>query len=331
MLPSGPGPKKPGLRAQGEPMHKSRSTILVGIALAATALLLVPAVSAQGGVPGGTITEIKVNAPTTPIKPAIENPSFTTTFKYTLGSPAQSAQQATPNVVVNLVPQCQSGVVITGAPSTVLTISAGQASANGAAPFQISVPRTAPGLTPIACTMRISSPGVPPTIGPTAEQSVGFTVTADYYSVNQVKLTSKLKQSGPQKQVPFDLEITNFGNARTQYNFELTNRPEGGKWNAILPEVLLVESPNSGQGSPTTTTTFTVATPFKNGWNNLEGSYQLTIKPAAADDPSKTGNSLTANMLVRVRGVYVPGLEPFVLLGAVLGSALLLRLRKDDE
>jgi hypothetical protein len=312
-------------------MLKSRSTILVGIALAATALMLMPSVAAQGGgVPGGTITEIKINAPTTPIKPAIENPSFTTTFKYTLGSPAQSAQQATPNVIVNLVPQCQSGVVVTGAPSTVLTLAPGQATAPGAAPFQISVPRTAPGLAPIACTMKISSPGVSPSIGPTPEQSVGFTVTADYYSVNQVKLTSKLKQSGPQKQVPFDMEVTNFGNARTQYNFELTNKPTGGKWNAILPEVLLVESPNSGQGSPTTTTTFTVATPFKNGWNNLEGAYQLTINPSEADDPSKAGNPLTANMLVRVRGVYVPGLEPMVLLGAILGTALVLRLSKAE-
>lgn len=310
-------------------MKTSRSTVLVGIALAATALLLMPAVSAQG-VPNSSITEPKINAPTQPIKPAIENPSFTTTFKFTLPSSAQTAQQATPTVIVNVVPNCSNGVVVSGATQTVVTLTPNQPSSSGSATFQITVPRTAPGLTPIGCTMRIGSPGQPPAIAPAPEQTIPFTVTADYYSVNQVKLTTKLKQSGPQKQVPFDLEITNFGNARTQYTFELSNKPTSGKWNAILPEVLLVDSPNSGQGSSVSTATFTVATPFKNGWNNLEGAYQLTIKPSAADDPSKAGNPLTANMLVRVRGVYVPGLEPMVLLGAVLGSALLLRLRKDE-
>jgi hypothetical protein len=310
-------------------MNKSRSMILVGVALAIAALMLLPAATAQ--VPASTISNIKINAPTSPIKPAIENPAFTVTFDYNLNNQAQSTNAgATPNVQVNLVPQCTNGVVITGAPSVIVALAPAQPKASGTANFQISIPRTAPGLTPISCTMKISAPAPNPTIGPAAEQTVGFTVTADYYSVNQVQLSSKLKQSTPQKQVPFELEITNFGNARTQYTFELTGDP-GGKWQQILPEVLLVESPNTGQGSPVATTTFTVATPYKNGWNNIEGSYQLTIKPSAADDPTKAGNPLTANMLVRVRGVYVPGLEPMVMLGALLGSALLLRLRKDDE
>jgi hypothetical protein len=138
-----------------------------------------------------------------------------------------------------------------------------------------------------------------------------------------------LKQAGPQKQVPFELEVTNFGNARTQYLFEITNSP-GGKWNALPPEVMLLDSPNSGQGTPTNTATFTVATPFKNGWNNAEGAYTITIKPSAADDPEKVGNPLTANVLVRVRGVYVPGVEPFVMVAAVLGAALVLRARKAE-
>lgn len=309
-------------------MNKSRSTILVGIAIAAAVFLLLPTVSAQ--VPPSQISNIKINAPTAPIQPAVENPQFSVTFDYILNNQAQSANAgATPNVQVNLVPQCTNGVVITGAPSTIVTLTAGAAKATGTATFQISIPRTAPGLTPLACTMKISAPAPNPTIGAAAEQTVGFTVTADYYSVNQVKLSTKLKQSGPQKQVPFELEITNFGNARTQYTFELSGEP-GGKWQEILPEVLLVDSPNTGQGSPVATTTFTIATPFKNGWNNIEGSYQLTIKPSAADDPTQAGNPLTANMLVRVRGVYVPGLEPAIMLGALLGSALLLRLRKDD-
>ena len=308
-------------------MNKSRSTVLVGIALASVFLMLVPAATAQ--VPPSQITQIKVNAPTNPIKPAVETPSMTVTFTFVPATAAQSANQAIPNIPVNVVPQCQAGVIVGGATQTVVTLAPGGANAPGTANFQLSVPRTAPGLAPISCNVKIDSPGTN-TVGAAPSQTVGFVVTAGYYSANQVKLSTKLKQSGPQKQVPFEMEITNFGNARTQYTFELANKPTG-KWNAILPEVLLVDSANSGAGASKTTTTFTVATPFKNGWNNIEGAYQLTIKPSAVDDPSQTGNPMTANMLVRVRGVYVPGLEPAVMLAAMLGSALVLRLRKNDE
>lgn len=312
-------------------MTTSRSTILVGVAIAAAALMLLPSVAAQNPAGAPSIQVSKVGVPTTPIKPQIENPSFTVEFTYNLPNAAFSAGSVvTSNVNVNLVFQCQSGVTITGASAVIVPITPGQASAQGRASYQVTIPRTAPGLQAIPCVLRISAAA--PNAGTPAvpEQQVPFTVTADYYSVNQVKLASKLKQSGPQKQVPFEMEVTNFGNARTQYIFEIGAEPSKGKWNAILPEVLLLDSPNSGQGSPTNTAVFTVATPFKNGWNNEEGAYQIIIKPASADDPSKVGNPLSANMLVRVRGVYVPGVEPFVMLGAILGTALLLRLRKDE-
>lgn len=310
-------------------MYKARSTILVGVALAAALILLLPTAVAQTGVPPPTITVTKVSPPTAPVKPQIETPPLTVDFTYTLQNPGLTAgSAAASSVPVTITPACQNGVTITGAQTTLVTIQAGQVSAAGKGNFQVSVPRTAPGLQAIPCTLKIkadangANPAVP-------EQTVPFTVTADYYSVNQVKVASKLKQASPQKQVPFEMEITNFGNARTAYVFELGAAP-GGKWNAILPEVLLLDSPNSGQGSPTNTAIFTVATPFKNGWNNLEGSYQIVIKPSSADDPTKVGNDLTANMLVRVRGVYVPSLEPVVMLGALIGSALVFRLRKQE-
>lgn len=309
-------------------MNKVRSTILVGVALAATALLLLPGVAAQTA-PSMNIN--RVGVPQAPIKPQIENPSFTLDYTYTLPTAALTpvgTVQAGVNIVFTFT--CQNGVQITGPASKLQTIQPGNnAATTGSASFQVSIPRTAPGLQALGCIAKARGDAINNAIPASNEAQFPFTVTADYYSVNQVKLASKLKQSGPQKQVPFEMEVTNFGNARTQYTFELGSEP-GGKWQEILPEVLLLDSPNSGQGSPTNTAVFTVATPFKNGWNNEEGSYQIVVVPSAADDPSKTGNPLTANMLVRVRGVYVPGLEPALMLGALLGSALLLRLRKDD-
>lgn len=315
-------------------MTTSRSTILVGVAIAAAALMLMPSAIAQAGAGSPSISGVKVGVPAAPIKPQIENPSFTVEWRYNLPNPAfATSGAATSNVITNLLFQCQSGVAITGAAAQIITIVATQTTGyyDGRASFQVSIPRTAPGLQAIPCVLKISASSPNAGIPAVPEQQVPFTVTADYYSVNQVKLSSKLKQSGPQKQVPFEMEVTNFGNARTQYTFEIGNEPSKGKWNAILPEVLLLDSPNSGQGSPTNTAVFTVATPFKNGWNNEEGAYQIVVKPASADDPSKVGNPLTANMLVRVRGVYVPSLEPALMLGALMGAVLLARLSKGDD
>ena len=332
MLPAGNGTNTPGFlrNTQVNPMNMSR-TILVGVALAATALMLLPSAAAQVA---NSVEITKVTPPSGPVKPQIETPQVSVTFVYHLQNQAQQiGGGAVANLPVTLTPQCQNGVILSGSTQVLLPLTPTQAStANipGTATFQVSIPRTAPGLQNIPCTLKAKGETVNQAYPATAEANYPFQVTADYYSLNQVKLATKLKQSGPQKQVPFELEITNFGNARTQYSFEIASSPTKGKWNALLPEVLLLDSPNSGQGSPTNTAVFTVATPFKNGWNNEEGAYSLNIKPAAADDPSKVGNPLTANMLVRVRGVYVPGLEPAIMLGALLGSALILRLRKDE-
>jgi hypothetical protein len=311
-------------------MNKLRSLILAGAAVVAVAVLLAPGVVAQAP---PTLT-LEVKPPTGQVKPEIESPAMSVKVTYNTANQVQplgSAQNS--NVVITFTPNCANGITITGPQTMVINIPATQASTtsfSNTANFQVTVPRTAPGLQASACTIKARASALAQAAVPEVPDTPqNFVINVDYYSLNQVKLASKLKQSGPQKQVPFEMEITNFGNARTQYTFELGAEPSG-KWNALLPEVLLLDSPNSGLGSPTNTAVFTVATPFKNGWNNEEGSYQIIVKPSAADDPSKVGNPLTANMLVRVRGVYVPGLEPAIMLGALLGSALILRLRKEE-
>lgn len=312
-------------------MNTLRSTILAGTAVVAALLLFAPTAIAQGN----PKLEVSITPPTGQIKPEIESPTLRITVQYQTGNAAQPLAGAqNQQVAINFQFNCQFGVVITGPSQKFIQIN--PASPPGTvfqtdANFQVTVPRSAPGLQAIPCSVQTTGSALLQSGVPAPDpRTDNFQVTADFYSLSQVQLASKLKQSGPQKQVPFEMVLTNFGNARTQYTFELGAGP-GGKWNALLPEVMLLDSPNSGQGSPTNTAVFTVATPFKNGWNNEEGAYQIVIKPSAADDSQKTGNPLTANMLVRVRGVYVPSLEPIVLLGAMLGTALLLRLRKDEE
>lgn len=315
-------------------MPNLRTITLAALAVVAVASLLMPMVSAQTTAPASTL-QFTVKPPSGAIKPETESPSMSVDVKWSPGNPLQAlGGAAATNVVITFTFICPNGVQVTGPATILIAVPPTGVSAptfSGTGTFQVTVPRTAPGLQVTTCDIKVKASALVATLVPEVQDQPGkFVVNVDYFSLNQVKVASKVKQAGPQKQIPFEMEITNFGNARTQYTFELGATPKG-KWNPILPEVLLLESPNSGAGSPTNTAIFTVATPFKNGWNNEQGSYQVVIKPSAAVDATKIGNTITANMLVRVRGVYVPGLEPIVMLGAILGSALLLRLRKDEE
>lgn len=310
-------------------MTNARSMILAGLALTAAALMLVPSVAAQA-----PTLDVSIAPPAKAVQPEIKSESMSVTVTWNEGNAVQPlAGVQNGQIAITFNPSCPNGIRVVGPAQRFINIATPEANAEYTvtADFQVSAPRSAPGLVGLQCTMGVKASQVMQSTVPAVEEvTSNFEVSVDYYSLNQVKVATKLKQSGPQKQVPFEMEVTNFGNARTSYLFEIGNQPKSTKWNELLPEVLLLDSPNSGQGSNVNTAIFTVATPFKNGWNNDEGSYQILIKPAAADDNTLTGTPLTANVLVRVRGVYVPSLEPLVMLGAILGSALILRLRKAE-
>jgi hypothetical protein len=139
--------------------------------------------------------------------------------------------------------------------------------------------------------------------------------------VNQAKLATKLKICNGCKQIPFEIKLTNFGNARTQYTFKLTNKPTG-PWNAVLPEVLVVDSPSSGPGNSSADAVVIVYP------GHGEGAYTLVITPSATADPSKVGNPLTMTFLARDDGVLsrispAPDVLPLVL--ALAGLAVVAR------
>ena len=312
-------------------MSLAKSLVYAFLATFMAAAMIGPLAAAQA-----TTTLIEsVAAPTQPIKPEIENPQITVKVKYQIENPATTPlSQVQPNQKIGITFNCPPYVVITG-PSDI-TIGLGgttpnQATFNGEGKFNVAIKRTAPGLEQIRCTAKASAgAGGGGQLQPSASTDYPFSVSADYYSLLQATVAKQLQQSGPYKNVPFVMDITNFGNARTQVNFELVSEPKGGKWNAILPTQMILESPNTGLTPTQGQATMTVSTTYKNGWNNEQGSYTIKIISAAADAPDKTGNELQTNFLVRVRGVYVPSIEPFVMVAAILGTALVLRLRKEE-
>lgn len=320
------------LVSQGVAMKvfKLRTSILAIFTALMAAWVLAPTAAAQQ-----TTLDLALSGSLSNLVPESQPGTLkaTVTYGYTNQAFAGSTAAAS-SVTITFTPNCPPSILVTGPTTKILplqpqtTVSSGQGSTT--ADFFVTATREAPGLKSIQCTMTVSAS--PQTTGVTAppDASQAFVVSADYYALIQPKITKKLQQAGPQKQVPFAIELSNFGNARTQISFELGSKPSGKRWDVLLPDNLILDSPYSGgEGKTVDTATVTVATPYKNGWNNEQGAYQITMKPSSADQPDKQGNPISANVLVRVRGVYVPGLEPFVMIAAILGSALVLRLRRE--
>lgn len=173
-----------------------------------------------------------------------------------------------------------------------------------------------PGLVDLNCTVAAELAATPTTLA--TANSTAFHPQAAYYGLLEVKVPVKLKQAGPQKMIPYEVEITSFGNAPTMVWFELDAMP-GGKWQAIIPDPILLEP------EQTQTIHFTVATPYDTGWNNDEGTFTVLAKPRAAADGDSVGPDVQFMVLGRARGWYIPGPELPVLALVLVGTALVRR------
>lgn len=306
-----------------------RTTLAVFMALLVAASA-VPAVSAQSA----TLEITEANGPKE-MRPEIDFESMKIKFEYGFTNPGVSVGGAAiSKATVKLTPDCPNFVIVSGPTKKLVTIEATGASAGGTFPGEVSwdigVTRQAPGLQSINCDIRYSADEYNAVFAPAvAESKQGFIVSAGYYGAMQVKLAQPLQKAGPQKEVNFDLELTNFGNAKTTVLFGLGSEPSGKRWEQLLPPPLIIDTLTTG-GNNKDVATFQVSTPYKTGWNNELGTYQIVMNTEAFDDPNQKGNTMTADVLVRVRGVYVPGFEVVALVGSLVGSVVLLRGRDEE-
>lgn len=311
-----------------------KRTGVVAATLLMIAVLFVPGGAAQGELqPTVTANTPSVNDDL--IFPETETAQLSIEVDYQMPPGTELSFFSGPGIPVSVdITNCPSYVSVTGASTKVFPYpepGTGTPTTTETFTLDVTIGRDAPGLQTITCTATITAAAVSGGTVQGDSDTVQFNVRADYYSLIQASVSQKVQQAGPYKEVPFDIELSNFGNARTQIAFEVTERPTGGKWNVAIPDNIILDSPNTGTGSPNDVATFTVTTTYKNGWNNEQGSFTLLLRPTSADQPDKVGNTLSTNMLVRVRGVYVPGLEPIVMLGALAGAGLVARMRNDGD
>jgi hypothetical protein len=218
---------------------------------------------------------------------------------------------------------CPLGVMAQVAP-TLVTVPPGQQQATGTASFPITATREAPGLQTQACTVTGTAAGATEALQ--ATDSVEAEVTVAFYGNVTVSLPSATKQGGPQKQVRYPIDIANLGNTRIVVTFEIPDRPGKG-WNFILPDPIVLDSPNAGGGQASSTANVVVATPYDNGYNSGAADFVVRVNTAAADDPGQVGPSSDVELTTKVKGFYVPGPQLPLLL-VVLAVAVALRSRR---
>lgn len=273
------------------------------------------------------------------IKPEVGGEEFDITFTYVLDSPGYNiAGNYKGFVPVTVSHNCAQGVQIEGPAKFSISVDGQQTQGNThthTVKYYASATREAKGLTNLQCTLTAQGGALQQTtVPPTPTLTQPYFVTVGYYDSLSVNVQNPIQRAAPQREISFTLSISNFGNADTRVLFSI---PEGEgpnkekhDWNHVLPTAQVIPTAVGGANN-VLDTTFTVTTPAKTGWNNILDGYTIQMSPQAEIDSSAKGTPITATVLVRVRGVYVPGFEAVAVIGGLLGAVALVRSRRDEE
>ncbi|MES2155711.1 MAG: hypothetical protein V4510_11300 [bacterium] len=238
-------------------------------------------------------------------------------------------------------PRCAAyGLLVTGATTIPLVLHSPdptQMKREGDATFRVQATSDAPGETPVNCTFTayVDQWGLDNAVDRTDLAIDSEPVIVAYRGAVGATVPSTIAEAGPRKTIDYAIQLNNLGNSRTFVNFNVVDSHSADGWNPVAPSQTSLESKKQGGTQTTAETHFLISTPYKNGWNNKESTFQLKVWPQSTKDPALTGDEITVNILARVRGCYgptcvagIPGPEPGLYMVALLAFALASRRRK---
>ncbi len=195
-------------------------------------------------------------------------------------------------VSVNLLWEAPPRVIVVG-PSTIFAPT--EACMGGAlqvpveAAFNVSIPRTVPGLEPLPLTVRawLNTDSLDE-----AEDTAQTNVTAGAFLQSRVEAPVKLRGCSCDE-LRYDVELTNYGNVRTRYVFEVGTAPTVGRLR--LPEPVVLDAP--GGPEPSSVQVSVVFEAPSGSW--AEAALQVVVRTSAADAPGTEGTPLMVHFLAR--------------------------------
>lgn len=297
---------------------RSASVVAVRLHLVAglVVLLVLPVVSAQQ--PTVTVAlPFLADGGRIAVDPGVSNLTAPWTYSF-----APGASPPAGNTTLSWSLQCgEGGVSLIGPALTPIAFQPGVQQYTGRANLSVHASPEAPGVVALNCTLAAASAAAGTALA--ANGSRAFNPEVAYRAELVVEVPVKLKQAGPQKMIPYAVELHNQGNARTVVHFEATSEPHGKRWNLLLPDAVVLDPGDRA------TAIVNVATPYKNLWNNEQGAYSVLALPSAAADSDEKGDPVNIVLMARARGWYIPGPSPLLMLAALAGAALLQRGRQD--
>lgn len=199
------------------------------------------------------------------------------------------------------------GFVFEGDLQTDIPLDATQSQYEGTSSFRPIAPKTVVPGTIVACTiLAVINEGQ----DDENTSSAVVRLPVGYDGPFNASLAVTERQGGPQKTINYPIELSNDGSTPILVSFELPDR--GGKdWSPIVPVPVVLE-PKS-----TLIVDFVVATPFENGYNKGSTGMVVRAVPHAPDNPDLAGEPIDLDVTAKVRGFYIPGPSPMILVAAL--------------
>ena len=272
--------------------------------------------SAQAQIPPPTFAIDSVEDPE-PILPDIDSATVVVHWTYAFSNAGQAAVALlSPQTTLQWEnPECEGdngGARVIGPLSQVITLVDGNGvprqSVSGQSNFTVSASLRAPGEVPIKCSLagKVLAPGGTTVAPDSNDAEATFRLAVRFVGLLSVEVPQRIAEAGPQEEIVYAIELTNFGNSQAVATFEVAHPVDEG-WQVQLPAPTVLGA--RGTGQETGTVHLMVYTPFREGWNNDETTLQLRISIASTKDGSLKGNDVVVAVLARVRGYYCADVE----------------------
>ncbi len=158
---------------------------------------------------------------------------------------------------------------------------------------------------------------------------ISFTPT--YRPIIDVTPRVTYVETNPGKSIDIPIDLTNLGNANTEFILDITNVPEG--WIASIPANIKVPSASNGETSKTTVM-LQVTPPYGFGYHDDTINIELSIYGRYYAG-SGTTNATTLRteiysptVTIKSRGFSTPGFEAVFLIFAIVGIAFIVKKRQ---
>lgn len=277
-------------------------------------LLLVPVANAQEVVePVFEISSPSLGHPISYTEPT----ELLVSWSYTFPNPPAAAASGIVlgDAVIAWSLTCSERIRLLDPMTTTIVLDPLQTHYEGTTRLALRANQGTPGLVALACDLQGHVGAGQPSLE--ADDAHAVSLYAEWQSNFTATATHTNRLTGPQKQTTYPIDITNQGNTPMAFRTELADRPNKG-WNVLLPEPVVVVPGESA------TVLVSLATPFHNGYNKGSTDFEVLVLASPVEDPSQTAGPQVIQLGGQVRGWYVPGPSPALLVVA-LGLGLLMR------